>query len=121
MADTYDETADDLTDSEQLASSDFRALVSGARILKGIAGLAVLLWFLTAVFIFWTYWDIGVPTQVGDVVMSFNGLRFRQGMASALQGSWGWALVAVVAYLGSLLLRGQLARLWLDSGSYEEL
>jgi hypothetical protein len=111
MADTYDDATDDLSDSEQMASSDFRALVSGARILKGIAAAAAALAVVAAVFNFWTYRDFGAGQGGGDAQ------RFRQGITTALQGSWGWAMVAVVALLGSLLLRGQLARLWLDSES----
>jgi hypothetical protein len=114
MADTDDMT-DDMTDSEQMASSDFRALVSGAQMLKWVAGVAAALWLATVVFIFWTQWS-GGSSGFGD-----DGLRFRQSLATALSASWGWAMVAVIALLGSLLLRGQLARLWLDSESDEEL
>ena len=113
MADT-DDMPGDMTDSEQMASSNLRALVSGAQLLKGIAGFAAALWLATVVFIFWTQWSVSGPTQIRD-----HFWRFRQSLASALSGSWGWAMVAVIALLGSLLLRGQLARLWLDSDSDE--
>jgi hypothetical protein len=43
--------SNDMTDAEQMASSEFRALVSGAQILKRIAGVAAALWLATVVWI----------------------------------------------------------------------
>lgn len=110
MPDTTIPNDNDIAQRDGRSSREWTAIASGARTLKGIAAAAAVAWLVAAVFTFWTYWTIGLPSQVGDVVVSRNADRLRQGVAEALQGTWGWALVAVVAFATSLLLRTLVAR-----------
>jgi hypothetical protein len=83
------------------------AVEMGARTLRIIAGAAGLLCAVVAVSAFWTYWSLGEVPH-GYVQLPPTGFRVRRGLVDALSSSWGWALVAVVALIGSSLLQARL-------------
>jgi len=95
------------------AAGELSTIEWGAKVLKVVAGVAAFLWVVALVAIFWSYWRMssGATYPTGITTGGVDNDRLLQTIATTLQATWGYALVAAIAYLGSMLLHGQRMRL----------
>ena len=105
-----DEDEDEDTVTE--AAYELLAIRGAARILQVVAVLAGLLWAVAVVTVFWFQWDLTKNDSGGSIVTgSVDNNRVAQTVAATLASTWGYAIVAVLAYVGATMLRGQRLRL----------
>jgi len=95
------------------AAGELSSIEWGAKVLKVVAGIAAFLWLAALVTIFWNQWRMssGISYPTGITTGAMDNDRVLQTLATTLASTWGYALVAVIAYLGSMLLHGQRMRL----------
>lgn len=122
MADEDDFRTSDLGGTEDpdgyavaSAAGELSVIEAGAKLLKVVSGIAAALWILAVVFVFWNWYDITQKTT-GSVSFSMTSASnmnstILQALASTLTSTWGYLLVAVLAYTGSMVLHGQRMRL----------
>ena len=94
------------------AAGELSSIEWGAKVLKGLAVAAGVIWLIAMVTLFWSNWkvyDRGYPSGVLSGTVDNDRLISTIGIT--LQSTWGYLLVAVVAYTGSMLLHGQRMRL----------
>jgi hypothetical protein len=103
------------------AAGELSAISTGARVLRVVAGVATTLWLVAVVTIFWSWWQNTDQYPSGGMLSgSGQSNRLVQVLASTLTSTWGYLLVAVLAYLGSMLLHGQRMRLLVDAASVDD-
>jgi len=94
------------------AAGELRTIQTATTVLKAAAALAVALWLLAVITIFWYWWDLSGNGGQGTFTSGpIDNDRLLQVLASTLQATWGYALVAVLAFTGSMLLHGHRLRL----------
>jgi hypothetical protein len=116
MADVNGFGTDDEQDDEAAvaeAAYEVVALKGAGRVLQVVAIIAAALWIVAIITNFWFWWDASDTRSIGGGLTpgSVDNQRLLQTVMSALQGTWGYAIVAVIAYLGATLVRGQSLRL----------
>jgi hypothetical protein len=105
---------DDDGDGSEVASAagELSVISGGARVLKLVAALAALLWAAAIVSVFWNVWDLTRNDAGGGLTTgSIQNTRLAQVLSTTLTSTWGYALVAVLAYTGAMMLHGQRMRL----------
>ena len=97
------------------AAGELSVIEGGAKVLKAVSAVAAALWILAVVFVFWNWYDIAEKTSgsVSFTITAGSGVNgsVLQAIATTLGSTWGYLLVAVLAYTGSMLLHGQRMRL----------
>jgi len=94
------------------AAGELSTIEWGSKVLKATAILAALLWLVATGTLFWTNWRVYDRGFTSGVISgSVDNDRLITAMATTLQGTWGYLLVAVAAYTGAMLLHGQRMRL----------
>ncbi len=94
------------------AAGELSTIAGGAKVLKAASAVAAALWILAIVTNFWSWWDITKNDNTGGLTTgAVQNSRILQVLSTTLQSTWGYLLVAVVAYAGAMLLHGQRMRL----------
>jgi len=94
------------------AAGELSTIATGAKLLKAAAALATAVWLLAVITTFWNYWDLTKNGSGGGLTSgSIDNHRLLQVLATTLQSTWGYALVAVLAFTGAMMLHGQRMRL----------
>ena len=94
------------------AAGELSTIEWGSKVLKAVATVASALWLLAVITIFWNWYDLSRTTGTGTISFAGAGNNtVLQALTMTLTQTWGYALVAVIAYLGSMLLHGQRMRL----------
>ena len=106
-------TGDEQDDAAAVAEAAYEvvALKGAGRVLQVVAIIASIVWAAAVVTVFWTMWDSTSGSMGGLTSGSIDNHRVVQVLATTLQSTWGYAMVAVIAYLGATLVRGQSLRL----------
>jgi hypothetical protein len=106
-------TGDEQDDEAAVAEAAYEvvALKGAGRVLQVVAIIASIVWAADVITMFWTMWDSTNGGMGGLTSGSIDNNRVVHVLATTLQGTWGYAIVAVIAYLGATLVRGQSLRL----------
>jgi hypothetical protein len=103
------------------AAGELSTIEWGSKVLTAMALLAGILWVLATGMLFWSNWkayDRGYPS--GMIAASIDNDRLISTIGVTLQSTWGYLLVAVVAYTGAMLLHGQRMRLLIATMSDDD-
>jgi len=105
-----------------MAAGELSVITNGAKVLKAVAALAAGLWILAVITIFWNWYDLA---RTSGMAISFTGTTgannsVLQALATTLGSTWGYLLVAVVAYTGAMVLHGQRMRLLIAAADSDD-
>jgi hypothetical protein len=99
------------------AAGELSAITGGAKVLKAAAAVATGLWVLAVITMFWNWYDLARSTGSGINLTGPGNNSVLQALATTLSSTWGYLLVAVLAYGGAMALHGQRMRLLVDAAS----
>jgi hypothetical protein len=106
------------------AAGELSVIEGGAKVLKAVSAIAAALWILAVVFMFWNWYDIAEKTtgSINFTISAGSGPNSSvlQALATTLGSTWGYLLVAVLAYTGAMLLHGQRMRLLIAAMSDDD-
>jgi hypothetical protein len=102
------------------AAAELSAITGGAKVLKAAAAVATGLWALAVITVFWNWYDLTRSTGMGISLTGSGNNSVLQALATTLTSTWGYLLVAVLAYGAAMALHGQRMRLLVDAAAADD-
>jgi hypothetical protein len=102
------------------AAGELSSITGGAKVLKAAAAVASGLWILAVISMFWNWYDLTRSTGMGVSMTGPNNNSILYALATTLGSTWGYLLVAVLAYAGAMALHAQRMRLLVDAAAADD-
>jgi hypothetical protein len=113
---TYEDESDEDAISD-LTVESLSSIERASRILTLVAAVAALLWVIALIVTFsaaWTQFE-GISSGFGGTGSEATNDRLVRTLATALSNTWGYLLVAVLAYAASSLAEARRAAVLIDA------
>jgi len=112
----FEEDSDEDTIAD-LTVESLSSIERASRILTVVAAVAAVLWIVALIVTFSTAWTQfeGLQSGFGGSVSEATNDRLMRTLAAALSNTWGYLLVAVLAYAASSLAEARRAAVLIDA------